>query len=150
MGKDGVKKVTFEELNIVRRLRKKLDDEQQKLKALTLCADSITPQFTRGNDGCTCLDTSPKAKVLTSRPENIAVLLTEAESRIADTQTRIAAESLLLTDKIQREAKNDKDSALLIHRYVNCRHFRDIGILMGFSEAHVYFTHRNILRYLLQ
>ena len=58
--------MTFEELNTVRRLRKILEDEEQRLSALKLCADSITPQFTRGDDGATCLDTSPKSKTLTS------------------------------------------------------------------------------------
>lgn len=142
--------MTFEELNTVRRRRKILDDEKQKLAALKISADSITPQFTRGDDGATCLDTSPKSKTVTSRPENLAIMINEAEERIAQTQTKLAIEIVTLTDKIQREAKDEKDQTLLLHRYVNGKHFRDIGILMGFSEAHVYFTHRKILRYLLQ
>ena len=142
--------MTFEELNTVRRLRKILDDEKQKLEALKISVDSITPQFTRGDDGTTCLDTSPKSKNLTSRPENLAIMLSEAEERIAQTQARIDSAITVLTDKIQLEAKDKKDQTLLLHRYVNGKHFRDIGLLMGFSEAHVYFTHRKILRYLLQ
>lgn len=142
--------MTFEELNSVRRLRKKLGDAQQKLQALALSMDSITPQFTRGEDGYTCFDTSPKAKSTTSRPENITVLLSEAELRVARIQSELDKEIISLTDKIQREVTDENDQALILHRYVGGKYFRDIGFLMGISEAHVYFTHRRVLKRLLQ
>ena len=142
--------MTYGELNIVRTLRKKLADEEQKLSALRLCVDSITPPFTRDAKGCTCLDTLPKAAAKNSRTEILGVMISDAEARVADTRSKIEAEIPLLTEKIQREVEGEKDQALLILRYVNGKHFRDIGILLGYSEAHVYFTHRKILKALLQ
>lgn len=142
--------MTYEELNVIKRLRKKLLDREQRLAALNLLVESITPPFTRDKDGFTCLDTLPKSHPVESRPEALTVRIAEAEERVAATRAQIAAEIPLLTEKIQREVTDETEQALLIHRYVNCKHFRDIGLAMGFSEGHVYFTHRRILKNLLQ
>lgn len=142
--------MTFEELNVIRNLKKRLSDEEQKLEALKLSVESIVPQFSRNKDGFTCLDDLPKAKIRDSRTEKMVLMIIDAERRIASTHSRIDEEIAALTEKIQREVVSETDQALLIHRYVNCKNFREIGILLGFSEAHTYFTHRRILKNLLQ
>lgn len=85
-----------------------------------------------------------------SPTEMLATMITDAERKIAALNIRIENEVLKLTNKIQSEVPNESEQTLLIHRYINCKHFRDIGFLMGFSEAHVYFTHRRILKTILQ
>lgn len=59
--------MTFEELNIMRTLKKKISDEEQKLQGFRELAQSITPQFSRTTcrEGkkeisYTCMDLQPK------------------------------------------------------------------------------------------
>lgn len=131
--------MTYEELNVVRNLKKKLDAEKQKLSALR---ESITPATPKLND-------APHGTNTASPTEKLAMMITDTERRIAKLNIRIEVESFKLMDKIQAEVQDAKEQTLLIHRYINCKHFRDIGAAMGFSEGHVYFTHRNILKKLL-
>lgn len=132
--------MTYEELNVVRNLKKKLEAEKQKLSALR---ESITPATPKLND-------APHGTNTASPTEKLATMITDTERKIANLNIRIEIESFKLTNKIQAEVPNETEQALLIHRYINCKHFRDIGFLMGFSEAHVYFTHRKILKTILQ
>lgn len=131
--------MTYEELNIVRNLKKKLDAEKQKLSALR---ESITPATPKLND-------APRGTNTASPTEKLAMMITDTERRIAKLNIRIELESFKLTDKIQAEVQDTKEQTLLIHRYINCKRFEDIGTAMGFSEGHIYFIHRNILKKLL-
>lgn len=147
--------MTYGELNVVRNLKKLISDEEKKLAALQLCVEEITSKgakFARDKDGSyPYLDTMPKGRgAVSSRPENFAVMIADAEAKIRRIQARMDQESFNLTDKIQREVPSDFDRTLLIYRYVACKHFREIGILLGVSEAHTYFKHREILKTLLQ
>lgn len=131
--------MTYEELNVVRNLKKKLEDEKQKLSALR---ESITPATPKLND-------LPRGTDTHSPTEKLAMMITDAERHIARLNRRIESESLMLTNKIQAEVQSPREQALLMHRYVNCKHFRDIGFAMGISEANVYFSHRKILKKLI-
>ena len=131
--------MTYEELNIVRNLKKKLEAEKQKLSALR---ESITPATPKLND-------LPRGTDTASPTEKLAMMMTDAERKIARLNRRIESESLTLANQIQSEVQDSKEQALLIHRYINCKSFRDIGLVMGFSEGYIYFSHRRILKKLL-
>ena len=144
--------MTYEELNVVRNLKKKLDAEVNKLSALRDLVRPATTKFTRETvDGksYTCLDVMPHGTNTASPTETLATMITDAERRIANLKRRIENESLTLANKIQVEVQDAKEQALLIHRYISCKHFRDIGFAMGISEANVYFSHRKILKKLI-
>ena len=144
--------MTYQELNVVRVLKKKLEDETKKLSSLRDLVRPATTKFTRETiDGksYTCLDVMPRGTNTTSPTESLAMMITDAERRIANLKRRIESESLTLINKIQAEVQDVKGQALLIHRYINCEHFRDIGFAMGTSESNVYFTHRKILKKLI-
>lgn len=132
--------MTYEELNIVRNLKKKLDAEKQKLSALR---ESIAPATPKLND-------TPRGTNTAAPTEKLAMMITDTERRIAKLNIRIELESFKLTDKIQAEVQDTKEQTLLIHRYINCKRFREIGAAMGFSETYVYFKHRRILKRILQ
>lgn len=132
--------MTYEELNVVRNLKKKIEVEEQKLSALR---ELVKPATTKFND-------LPRGTKTASPTETLATMITDAERRVNALYARLETEILTLTSKIQAEIENESEQTLLLYRYISCKHFRDIGFLMGFSEAHVYFTHRKILKNILQ
>ena len=141
--------MTFEELNIVRTLRKQIADEERKLEGFKDLAHSITPQFkrvTEDGESFPCLDVSPKGNNFDSRVETIATLITDTENILADLRRKIENEMPLLAKKIQEEFKDTNAQSLLLYRYVFGKHFRDIGFLMNYSESRVYFMHGNLMK----
>lgn len=149
--------MTFEELNIVRKIKKQIADEEQKLRGFKDFALSITPQFSRETyrdeknklQSFTCLNVMPKGTGTDSRVETIATLIVDTEKVIADLKKRLEIETPLLAKKIKNEVEDSTAQTLLLYRYVFCEHFRDIGFLMKYSESHVYFTHKKILEEML-
>lgn len=133
--------MTREELNSVRNLRKKLDLEQQNLAELKENINPATSNLARGKNS--------RGANIDSPTEKLAILIVDAERKIRRLSKRLDAEISNLSNKIQAEVAGEKERALLIHRYINCRRFREIGALLKLSESHVYFTHRKILQKLL-
>ena len=88
--------MTFEELNIVRKLKKQIADEEQKLQGFKDLAQSITPQATRVTlrEGkkelsYTCLDAQPKGTSKDSRVEMIAILIADTEKIIENLKIQL-------------------------------------------------------------
>ena len=141
--------MTFEELNVVRTLRKQIADEERKLAGFKDLARSVTPQFNRVTENgksFTCLDVSPKGNNPDSRVETIATLITDTENILTGLRRRVETEIPLLTKKIQEEFKDTNAQTLLLYRYVFGKHFRDIGFLMNYSESRVYCMHGNLMK----
>lgn len=135
--------MTFDELNIVRKLKKEIEEESKKLSALKLVIGAFPHKY------CKSEEKIIKSGMGKSDFENYVINTTDTEKKIEELQNRLSEEVPKLTEKIQKEVKECADQTLLIYRYVACEYFRDIGFLMGYSEAHVYFKHRQILKKLL-
>ena len=145
--------MTFEELNIVRKLKKQIADEEQKLQGFKDLAQSITPQATRvtlregkKEISYTCLDVSPKNSSTDSRVELIASLIVDTENGIAEIESQIEKETPLLIDKIKEEFQDTLEQSLLLYRYVFLKNFREISFLMKYSERFIYKKHKQILK----
>lgn len=149
--------MTFEELNIVRTLKKKIADEEQKLQGFRDLAQSITPQATRvtyregkKEISYTCLDAQPKGSSKDSRVEMTVALIVDTEKIIADLKMQLEKETPLLIKKFQAEFPDGIEQRILISRYVAGQSFREIARSMRYSLQHVFRVHKKILKNLDQ
>ena len=136
--------MTIEGLNIVRKLKKQISDEEQKMQGFKDLAQSITPQATRvtHREGTkeisyTCLDAQPKGTSKDSRIETTVALIVDTEKII---------ENL----KIQTEFPDVTEQRILINRYVAGKSFREIAQRMKYSLQHIFRIHTRILKSLKQ
>ena len=145
--------MTFEELNIVRKIKKQVTDEEMKLQALKDCAISITPQFKRETyldeqgklRSFTCLDNSPKSGNTDSRIEETVVKIVDSERNLKKLKSRLENSKLRLTEKICEEYQEATEQAILLYHYVSCRSFREIAHIMHYSLRHIFRVHERIL-----
>ena len=144
--------MTFEELNIVRTLKKKISDEEQKLQGFRELAQSITPQFSRTTcrEGkkeisYTCLDVQPKGNSSDSRIEKIIPLIIDTEKIIADLKERLKIETSLLIEKINANFTGIEHRILFGH-YVNGKSFREIALTSHYTLRYIFFIHKRILK----
>lgn len=146
--------MTYEELNSVRTLKKKITKCNEKLNALRECAKPASVKYTRDKvknkagkiESYTCLDVQPKSKNTTSPTETLAILITDLEKELSDLQEKLVETIPTLTKKIQIEVPDNTEQTLIIYRYLACEYFRDIGFKMGYSETWVYWKHNSILK----
>ncbi len=124
--------MTWAELNEVRNLNKAIEYVMKEIKMLHLSLAVKIPE----RDGM------PKAKPLNSRVERIAIRITDAENKLAELENLLKEAIARLEQKIDEEIKDATARTLFKFRYIDCMYFRDIGIAMGYSEAHVYYLHR--------
>ena len=139
--------MSFEELNIVRTLKKKISDEEQKLQGFKDLAQSITPQFSRTTcrEGkkeisYTCLDVQPKGNSSDSRIEKIIPLIIDTEKIIADLKERLKIETSLLIEKINANFTGIEHRILFGH-YVNGKSFREIALTSHYTLRHIFRVH---------
>ena len=144
--------MTFEELNIMRTLKKKISDEEQKLQGFRELAQSITPQFSRTTcrEGkkeisYTCLDVQPKGNSSDSRIEKIIPLIIDTEKIIADLKERLKIETSLLIEKINANFTGIEYRILFGH-YVNGKSFREIALTSHYTLRYIFFIHKRILK----
>ncbi len=140
--------MTFEELNIVRKLKKQIADEEQKLQGFRDLAQSITPQATRVTlrEGkkelsYTCLDAQPKGTSKDSRVEMIATLIVDTEKIIENLKIQLEKETPLLIKKIQAEFPDGTEQRILISRYIVGQSFREIARIFHYSLRHIFRVH---------
>ncbi len=144
--------MTFEELNIMRTLKKKISDEEQKLQGFRELVQSITPQFSRTTyrEGkkeisYTCLDVQPKGNNADSRIEKIIPLIIDTEKIIADLRERLKTENSLLIEKINANFTGIEHRILFGH-YVNGKSFREIALTSHYTLRYIFFIHKRILK----
>ena len=149
--------MTIEELNIVRKLKKQISDEEQKLQGFKDLAQSITPQATRvtHREGAneisyTCLDAQPKGTSKDSRIETTVALIVDTEKIIENLKNQLEKETPLLIKKIQIEFPDGTEQRILINRYVVGKSFREIAQRMKYSLQHIFRIHTRILKSLKQ
>ena len=145
--------MTFEELNIVRTLKKKIADVEQKLQGFKDLAESITPQFSRTTyrEGkkeisYTCLDVSPKGTSKDSRVEMTAALIVDTEKIISELKARLEKETPLLIKKIQNEVADGAEQRILMNRYILGKSFKEISHLLRYSLRQIFYIHERILK----
>ncbi len=124
--------MTSDELNEVRNIRAALSDAEKVLEVWRRAEALKIPT----RDGL------PKSHSVDSRVERLAVKVTDAERRVEDLKKQLAEAIPRLEEKICAAVQDSAERILLIFRYVDGMYFRDIGFLMGYSEAHVYYLHR--------
>lgn len=140
--------MTFEELNIVRKLKKQIADEEQKLQGYKDLAQSITPQATRvtiregkKETSYTCLDAQPKGTSKDSRIEMTVALIVDTEKVIENLKIQLEKETPLLIKKIQAKFPDGVEQRILINRYVVGKSFREIARIIGYSLRHIFRVH---------
>lgn len=147
--------MTFEELNEVRTLKQKITQVRDRIKALEECIKPASVKFARGYEyddlgkmveSYTCLDVMPKGKSTSSPTEILAVMIADNKKELTALNQRFTAAIPELTEKILKTFKDKTEQTLIIHRYVACEYFRDIGFKMGYSEQHVYYLHKQALK----
>lgn len=130
--------MTWQELNEVRTLRKRIATEQSNLKSLRASATSITSN----NFGADNI----KSQNHKSRVEILTALIVDTEKEIEELQKRLVDAVPTLTAKLQSNLSDKTEQTLMIYRYVVGKYFRDIGFEMGYSENWVYWKHKQILK----
>ena len=148
--------MTFEELNIVRELKKQIRDEEQKIQALRDCAETITQKYSRETltnsqypktkKSYTTLDTSPTGGVGTSKVENFSVMIIDSENKVAELLKRIDDEAKMLVYKIQHSFTDSIEQTILLYRYVLCKPFYEISKILHYSNGYIRNAHTKILK----
>ena len=140
--------MTFEELNIVRKLKKQIADEEQKLQGFKDLAQSITPQATRvtlregkKEISYTCLDAQPKGTSKDSRIEMTVALIVDTEKIIENLKTQLEKETPLLIKKITEDFSDPAEQKILFQRYVICNSFREIARIFHYSLRQIFRLH---------
>lgn len=129
--------MTWAELNEVRYLRKEIANVEKEVAALRRSLGIKVPN----RNGL------PKFLPYDSQVERSVTRIVDAEQRLDNLKKLIDDEvAVRVENKIRRDITDSTARTLFILRYVDCMYFRDIGIAMGYSEAHIYYMHREIGR----
>lgn len=128
--------VTFEgrcgmELSAVQDIRRVIEREQARLKALKSAVSAVVPE----RDGL------PRAKALTSNVEGLAVQIITIQDRIAELKAALVDAATELTGEIFRRVSGGA-AEVLVRRYVMGNRFRDIAMAMNYSESQIFSLHR--------
>ena len=132
--------MTFEELNLVRKIKKQIADENKKLKALELVIESFPHRYGKSQSG------GSSGGVAKSAFEIFLIESTDCASRIENLQMQLREEVPKLTMKIQKNFSDSTEQTLLIYRYIACKFFKEISFLMGYSEQWIYKKHKELLK----
>lgn len=148
--------MTFEELNIVRELKKQIRDEEQKIQALRDCAETITQKYSRETltnsqypktkKSYTTLDTLPTGGNNNSRVESFSVLIIDGEKKLSALKIKADDEAEKLIRKIQTEFENAIEQTILLYRYVLCKPFRDISRQTKYSLTYIFNVHNRLIK----
>ena len=132
--------MTFEELNVVRKLKKRIADESKKLKALQIVIGAFPHKYGKSEGG------GSSGNAAKSQFEGFVIEEQECEENIKRLQVQLREEVPKLTTKIQKNFFDSTEQTLLLYRYVACKFFKEISFLMGYSEQWIYKKHKAILK----
>lgn len=124
--------MTWAELNEVRDLYKAIEDLKRHIDALNLSLSLKIPE----------IDGMPKSKALSSVVESITIRIVDAEKRMSELNCLLQLALPRLEKKLREEIKDSTARTLFSLRYLDGLLFRDISLIMGYSEAHIYYLHR--------
>ena len=131
--------MTEQELNRVRDILNKIRDETRKLNARRREADSLVP----------ILDGTPHTPSQNSRVEGLAIKIVDSEHLIDRLKDEMAAAAIELSAKLQHSELNPHEYEVISARYVACKNFRAIQFELHYSDAHVFYLHRQGVKKLL-
>lgn len=118
-------------LNLARELRRRIDDEQRKIEMLRQSAVTVSS-----------FDDLPRAKSFASKTEKIAAQIVDSENRLNELAAEFSDAVAELLKRIFDDVHGAAEQSVLIERYVNCRTFAEIALILGYSEGTVYLLHR--------
>lgn len=131
--------MTERELNEVRELRSEINDLERKLELMRGALMNIVPL----RNGL------PQGHDLDSRVEKTVVKIGELEEELVELKKRRELAKIKITANICTAKLSDAEAAVIWRRYVKCMRFRDIGIELHYSDAHVFYLHRHGLKKLI-
>lgn len=127
--------MTYEDLNEVRRLTKKIFDAQEKLKALNSISESLTEK----------IDKLPCEKNNLAHTETVLMMILAAEYDVENLQFELGEAVPKLVKKIQDYFSDEVEQTILIYRYVACKSWNEIQKLIGYSRSRVFYFHNRAL-----
>ena len=133
--------MTFEELNIVRTLKKQIAAENKKLKALKIIMGAFPHKYGKSNESGVTSGGSTKSAF-----ESFVAQIVDCENKIAELERKVVETSSQLSVNIQKTFHDSTEQTFLLYRFVACKYFREIGFLIGLSERRVYQLYENILQ----
>jgi len=131
--------MTERELNEVRELQSEINDLEQKIMLVRDALKNIVP----------LRNGAPQGRDLNSRIEKLTVQIGVLEENLLELKKRRAVAALKIYAQICAAGLSDKEMAVIYRRYVQCMRFRDIGFQLKYSDAHVFYLHRQGLKKLI-
>ena len=128
--------MTERELNEVRELRSQIGDLERKIELMRGALANIVPL----RNGI------PQGRNQESRIEKLVVQITELETELLELKKRREQATIRITAGICAADLSGKEASVIWRRYVKCMRFRDIGIELKYSDAHVFYLHRRGLK----
>lgn len=133
--------MTFDELNIVRKLRRQVADENKKLQALKIVIGAFPHKYGKSDGGGSSSGFANSAGF-----ENFTLQIADTEKKIENLNNQLCVAMLELKDKIQSDFINSSEQSLLLYRYVACKPFHEIARLMHYSLRMVYKMHYRLIK----
>lgn len=133
--------MTFEELNIVRKLKKQLADENKKLCALKIVVGAFPHKYGKSDNSGSAGNFAKSAGY-----ESFVLQIADTEKKIENVYNQLSESMSELSKKIEAEFTNTSEQTLLIYRYVACKPFHEIARLMHYSLRMVYKAHYRLLK----
>lgn len=132
--------MTEREINEVREIRSEINDLERRIELMRGALMNIVPQ----RNGV------PQDRWFESRIEKMTVQISELEAELLELKKRREAATIKITAGICAANLSGKEAAVIWRRYVKCMRFRDIGLELHYSDAHVFYLHRRGLKKMSQ
>lgn len=123
-------------MNEVRELRSEINDLERKIELMRGALNNIVPL----RNGL------PQGRGQESRIEKLVVQITELEAELLELKKRRELAIVKITAGICAANLSGKEASVIWRRYVKCMRFRDIGLELKYSDAHVFYLHRHALK----
>ena len=131
--------MTEREINEVREIQSEINDLERKLELMRGALMNIVPL----RNGL------PQGHDLDSRVEKTVVKIGELEEELLELKKGRELAKIKITANICAANLSDAEAAVIWRRYVKCMRFRDIGLELNYSNAHVFRLHRHGLKKLI-
>lgn len=128
--------MTERELNEVREIRSEIADLERKIEFIRGSLSNPVP----------LRDGMPQGRGLESRIEKLVVQITDLEAELSELKKRRELAIIKVTAGICAGNLSGKEASVMWRRYVKCMRFRDIGFELNYSDAHVFYLHRQGLK----
>lgn len=90
-----------------------------------------------------------QSRDLTSRIEKLTVQISELEENLLELKKRREEAKAAIMSAMCAANLTGRETSVIWRRYVKCMRFRDIGFELKYSDAHVFYLHRQALKKLI-